>query len=79
METAVLEKKKSWMERVRGILPQLQHELESQVLCQRNRTVLVSLVFFLSLGSGFVVGTLLLHVRGVLRRGGGLHVARKRR
>ena len=59
IETAVLEKKKSFMERVRGILPQLQHELEVQVLCQRNRTVLILLVFSLSLGSGFVMGTLL--------------------
>jgi len=58
IESAVLEKKKSWKEKITSIWPQFRYDLETQVLLDLRRTLFLSLVFSLALCSGFIVGSL---------------------
>ena len=58
IEAVVLEKKKTAAERIRGVLPQLRAELDSQVLVDVYRTTFLAVVFACSMVFGFVGGIL---------------------
>lgn len=58
IEDTVLDPKKTWRQRAYDLVPLFRYELETQVLCDPRRVVLLSAALAVAVCSGFILGSL---------------------